>query len=101
LICRLMLDYRQIVVRQIAGNLPWFSMVDHICKCRSGGIQRRREPPPKTGHDLRSFARPNLTEGHEAILYCRPKVWCDRCHLLIYMILLRGQAFNTLSAEAI
>src|ERR1700722_8032322 len=96
-----MLDYRQIVVRQITGDLPGLRMVDHVCKCRRGVIQRRRQPPPKTGHHLRSFARPSLVECHEAVLNCCPEMWCNCCSPHAYMILLRRLDFNTLSAEGV
>jgi hypothetical protein len=100
LIFLLMLGYRQLVVCQIAGDLPWFRVVDHVSKCGSGVIQHRRKSPPKIGHHLRSFTLPSLMEGHEAFLDRSPKMWRDCRSHHIQMILLRGLEFNTLWEEA-
>ena len=54
LIRRLILGNRQIVVCQVAGDLPRLRVVDHIRKRRIGTIQCGWKPPPKTRDPLRS-----------------------------------------------
>ena len=90
-----------LTIRQIAGNLPWFGMVNHVRERRVGILHRRRKTPPKTGHLIGSLTTPELMEGHQAVFDRGPKMRCTGRGNHTYMILFRRLEFNNASAATV